>query len=365
MPFTVAELSRAAKLSLDNYARNNPIDQIATERPWLRQLMKTKKSFGGGKQYVIENLRYRYQSNFMWYYGDQQVSYNKRSTIQQVQYPWGSWHDGYSLNEDELFQNGITTLRDEGMNGGSRTSDAEIVQLASILDENNEVLRLGAEQMFSQAAHLDGAQSTEALVALDTLVSLTPSSGTIGGIAASNAWWQNTAKTGLTSSAGANYIIDNMETVWRASVRNGGRPNFIMAGSTFIDTFRTAAKAEIARHTVLSVNGQGTQYDPSVAGGPGGDGNPCVTGLHFKGVPILWNPEFADLDTTYSPATPWEKRCYFINTRYFKIRPAQGHDMIVRNPPGVYDRYSMYVGMTWKGAFTMNRRNAHAVLAVA
>jgi hypothetical protein len=36
--------------------------------------------------------------------------------------------------------------------------------------------------------------------------------------------------------------------------------------------------------------------------------------LTFQGVEVQWSPEFQDLDTRYAPATPWEKRCYFLNT---------------------------------------------------
>jgi hypothetical protein len=55
--------------------------------------------------------------------------------------------------------------------------------------------------------------------------------------------------------------------------------------------------------------------------------------LTFHGVPIVWNPEFSDLDTLYAPSTLWEKRCYFINGRHLKLRPIEGQDMITRKPP--------------------------------
>ena len=78
----------------------------------------------------------------------------------------------------------------------------------------------------------------------------------------------------------------------------------------------------------------------------------------------MWSPEFADLDTLYAPATPWEKRCYFINSKYLRLRPLDGQDMITRKPPRAYDKYEYYWALTWRGAVTLTRGNAHAVLAL-
>ena len=74
---------------------------------------------------------------------------------------------------------------------------------------------------------------------------------------------------------------------------------------------------------------------------------------------------FAELDTLYAPSIPWAKRCYFINTKFLTLRPIQGHWMINRTPPRVYDRYVHYFALTAKAALTTGKRNAHAVLSVA
>lgn len=64
MPFTTQEITDAGKIGIDFYLRNNPIDQIAVERPLLKALSAKKKSAPGAKQYIVEQLRARYQSNF-------------------------------------------------------------------------------------------------------------------------------------------------------------------------------------------------------------------------------------------------------------------------------------------------------------
>jgi len=64
MPFSSQELQDAGKIALDFFLKNNPIDQVGVERPLMKALMAKKKSFPGGRQFVVEQLRYRYQSNF-------------------------------------------------------------------------------------------------------------------------------------------------------------------------------------------------------------------------------------------------------------------------------------------------------------
>jgi hypothetical protein len=345
MPFTSTELSNAGIAALDFYLKNNPVDQVATERPLLKKLMEVKKTFPGAKQYVVEQIRYTYNSNFQWFNGDAEVTYNHRQTLKQASYPWRGCHDGFALNEDELFQNGISIVEGKGGNN----SEAERVQLTNILEEDTEALRLGFEQKFDFELHRDGTQSSDALAGLDYLISLTPTVGTVGGIDRSaNTFWQNNVKTGLTS--GATTMIDGMEQAWRACARNGGQPDFILAGETFIDGFRDASQASITRFSDPA--SKGYKLDPS------------VTNLSFHGIPIIWDPVFLDLDNALAPATPWQKRCYFINTKFMKLRPAAGHDMKTRKPPRVYNRYTYYWGLTWKGALTMGRSNAMAVLTV-
>jgi len=345
MPFTASEINQLGTMGLDLYMKNNPVDQVGVDRPWLRQLMKTKRSFGGGKQYVVEQLRTGYNSNFKWYFGDDGVTYNRRDTVKQAQYTWGGCHDGFSLNEDLMFANGIV-IADSAPRGAS---DQEKVQLTNLFEENIETLRLGFEQAFDSEMHQDGTQDAKSVAGLDYLISTAPATGTVGGInPAADTWWRNQYKIGVA----ANSMIDEMEIMYRKTARVGGKaPDFIMAGSTFVDAFRNQAISQITRYTDNISNG--TEVDPS------------ITGLAFHGIPILWNPVFEDLDAALSPTVLFEKRAYMINTKHLRLRPADGHDMIKRNPDREYNKYVYYWGLTWKGSMCMNQRNCHGVISVA
>ena len=346
MPFTPAEIAQAGKAALDFFLKNKPIDQITEDRPLLKALQAKKRTFPGAKQFVVEQLRKSYDSNFQWFNGDQTVTYNRRDTLEQTNYPWRSAHDGLSLTEDQLAQNGVTLL-DDGK--GRNATGAERMQLTNLLDENLEVLRLGMEERFSAAVHANGTSSSDSIAGLDALISTTPTVGVVGGIdRATNPWWRNHVSLNIAS---ANLLIQ-MENNWRACIRSGGRPDVIIAGSDFINAYIQALKD--AGQQINSAGGKPRDLD-------GGVGS-----IFFKNVEIQWSPEFDNnFGEVTVPAIPWSKRCYFINSRHLRLRPMEGQDFISRNVPRVYDKYVYYWAITWRGAMTMNRSSAHAVLSVS
>lgn len=355
MPFTAPELENLGYVALDHYLRNKPIDEIARERPFLARLMKGKKTFPGGKQYIVEQVRYQYDSNFQWYFGNDAVTYNEKDTIRQVQYPWAGAHDGFQLNEDTLLANGITVT---DKSGPSTNSGAEMLQLTNLFEENIETLRLGFEESLDYDLHLDGSATAKAIPGLDSLIKLDPTAGTVGGIDLStNEWFRNNVAVSTTTD-----LIEDMEKMWRGCTLNGGRPDFIMAGADFIDAFRVAAKDEIARYTILKTSGQNAEMDPSI------NAEATSTGLHFQGVPIVWNPTFEILDAKSagtSAESAYSKRCYMLNMKHITLRPAAGHDMIARKPDRQHNTYIWYWGLTFKGALTMNRANCHGLVTIA
>ena len=362
MPFNSEQMAYAGNAAINYFLRNDPIDNYNINRPWIKKLMADKKEYTGGLQYVVEQLRYQNDSNFQSYFGDSQVTYNRKRTLQQAKFSWGSFHDGFGLNEDELTQNGIVMTDDRN----AVPTDAEKVQLTNLLEENMETLKLGFLENFDVMLLEDGTQSTTNIPGLDLLVStVSGSSQTVGTIVTNtttNTWWQNYASTSI-SSATAGAVTNAMEIAWRACIRVGGQaPNFLMAGEKFIDAYRADSGSQAGYTTrqvfVNSDNKKAITLDNGVGSG-------TETGLYFKGVPIEWNPVFDNLDTLLNPTPNWAKRLYMLNSKQIKLRPIKGHWMIARRPPRVYDRYVHYWAVTAKAALTTSKRNAHAVLAIS
>ena len=291
MPFTQEQFAYGANAAINFYMKNDPIDQVNVARPWIKKLMEEKKPYVGALQYVVEQLRYSNDSNFQSYFGDTQVTYNRKRTLQQAKYTWGSFHDGFGLNEDELTQNGIVITDDKS----NTPSEAEKIQLTNLLQENSETLKLGFQENFDYMLHLDGTQSATNIPGLDLLVSTTPTVAlTVGGLDQSvYTWWQNTAITGINSGT-TGLLSQQMEIAWRDCTRYGGyAPNFIMCGELFLDAYRTDAKATINRTVFMKDHkAEPTELDTSVGEG-------IRTGLYFKNVELIWDPVMTVLDTLY------------------------------------------------------------------
>lgn len=348
MPISNSDLQELAKVSLDEYLRNMPVDQIATERPLLKKLMEGRKTFLGAKQNVVENIRKTYGSNFAWAYGEDAVVFNKRNTTEQAAFPWRRAVDGLYLDYDRLFGNGIKVR--EGGRGEFKLEQNEKVQLLNLLDEQMESLKEGFMEKLDLEIHRDGTQDADALAGLDVLVSTAPTTGTIGGLDRATAlYWRNHADIGIATGT-VGVLAQKMELAWRKCIKNGGSPNFILAGGKFIDAYR----AEI----VVTNNAN----SGSVKTLDAGVGTGVATGLYFKGVEIIWDPQFETLDALSTPLIEWEKRCYFLNTKFMKYRD---DDMDIVTPVRPHDTLAMYAMVNLRCALSMSRANAQAVLSIA
>lgn len=348
MPISNQDLQELAKVSLDEYLRNMPVDQIATERPLLKKLMAGRKTFLGAKQNVVENIRKDYGSNFAWAYGEDAVSFNKRNTTEQAAFPWRRAVDGLYLDYDRLFGNGIKVR--EGDRGAFKLEQNEKVQLLNLLDEQMESLKEGFMKKLDLELHRNGTQDTDAVAGLDALVSTAPATGVIGGLDGATAtYWRNNAQTGI-STASVGTLAQAMEQNWRNCIKNGGSPDFILAGGDFVDAYR--------KEITITNNAESGRVKTVDAG----VGSGVSTGMYFKGVEIIWDPQFEELQTLETATVNWNKRCYFLNTKHLKYRD---DDMDIVTPVRPHDTLAMYAMVNLRMALSTSRRNAQAVLAIA
>lgn len=349
MPISAPDLQYLGKVSLDDYMRNTPVDQIAVETPLLKKLMSKRKLFLGAKQYVSGSVRKSHDSNFAWAYGEAAVSFNKRQTTEQFNYPWRRCVDGFYIAHDTLFGNGIKVR--EGDRGQYKLEQSEKVQLVNLMDEQMEAFRAGFMEKLSLELHRDGTSSTDAVTGLDALVATSPATGTVGGIdRATAAYWRNNAATGITSTT-AGALATAMEQQWRKCIRNGGSPDFILAGSAFIDAYR--------QHAVTLTQNADASKPKSI---DAGIGTGVSTGLYFKGVEIIWDPQFETLDALESPVIPWEKRCYMLNTKHIELRD---DDMDIVSPNRPHNILALYQMINLRLALVLKRPNSCSVLAIA
>jgi hypothetical protein len=382
-----ADITQLGFVALQNYLKNKPIDQVAVQQPLLKALMAKKKPWGGGKENIVEQIRTGYDNFFQWF-GDNSlntsspVGFNTRDTVVQAYYPWNSAHDGFQFSEDFLIGNGILIGDSQSPHNSSA---AGLVQLTNVFNEAMEVLRLGFEDILDQSLHLDGSHNlgggtslaASAINGLDFLVSFDPRSGLVGGInraTVGNEYWRNNWDTGgglnthvsLTPAGhGHASLLAAMHTMWRACQKNGGTPDFLLAGTDFIKGYELAVDAKESRYAVQPGSMSAPwNFDPSTEIKDGG----TFTGLFFQGVPIIWDPIFDTIGATAAQnisngtTVAWSKRCYMLNLKHVYLRPIEGNDMIARKPPREHTSYNYYWGMTWRGSMTANRMNCHGCI---
>ena len=347
MPIASEDLAYLAKLTLSDQLKKTPVDQLKTERPLLGMLLRDRKNFLGGKS-ISQTVIKDYGSNFTNAKGESPITFNKRTPTDMAEFDWTRATDAYYIAHDTLKQNGITVK--EGKRGECRMSSYEKVQLANILSDTAYALKEGFLENLDAHLHLNGAQAADCIPGLDALIATDPTTGTVGGFDRSAAtWWRNNANLNI---APAN-LRRAMEQTWRACIRHGGRPSFIIAGANFIDAYADAV--QLVQNTNA---GSPDRVDLGLASKSGTD-----TGCFFKGIPIVYDPTFDRLDELDEEAAiKWSDRCYFINPDLLKYHD-DGFDLV--DPVRPYNVLAYYQMMIVRYSLTLVRANGNAVLSVA
>ncbi|MDR1311575.1 MAG: phage major capsid protein [Burkholderiaceae bacterium] len=351
MSISSNDLAYLSKVSLDDYLRNKAIDNISVNTPLLKKLSAKKKTLVGGRQNVVVNIRKSHDSNFAWTYGEASVGFNRRYTTDQAAFPWRVAVDGFYIPHDYLFGNGVEVR--EGERGAFRLEKAEKNQLLDLMEEQTSAFTAGFLEKYSLELHRDGTAGADAITGLDGLITTAPGTGTVGGIDRSTSpYWRNSAFTDIAYWQ-EGFLAQAMEAAWRECIRAGGgsdSPDLILAGSAFVDAYRQYAITVTNNANAGSVK----RLDAGVGTG-------VNTGLYFKGVEILWDPQFSVLDALDAPDIPWEQRCYFLNTKFIELRD-DGLDVVTPTRP--YNVRALYQMIKLRTALVMKRSNAHAVLSL-
>ena len=348
MPISAGDLATVATLSIADYLRNRPVDQVGYNHPTLEKLMAKRKKLNPGLNQKVQ-VRKGYGSNFAWSKGESARTFNKRDSVDQATYEWYTGVDGLYLPWDQLFAAGVYVDPDPASKGKLVPSANERAVVTNMISEQMEILELGFKEKLNLEIHRDGSSGSDALVGLDALISRTPAVGTVGGLdPATKTYWRNYFSGSVSK---ANLVL-TMEVMWRACVTNGGAPDYIVAGSTAVDMYKTCG--------TLTQNVEGSQTKRLDFG----TGTGIRTGLYFKGVEIIWDPTYEALDTLEAPAAAaqWVKRMYFINTDQLLY---EDDGMTVYSPMSPHNVRATYVAVDIRARLKAHRRNAHGLIIVS
>lgn len=313
--------SRSGALA-DNVTRNNAL---------LYNLKKrgNVKTFSGGNV-ILEEIMYNDTStiNAGSYSGYDAIDITPNSPISAAQFDIKQYAAAVTISGLEMLQN----------SGRERIID--------LMEGRIQVAEGQLENSITAGLYSDGTgNGGKDIVGLASAISVTPTSGTYGGInRATWAFWRNVAFDATTdggAAATSANIQSYMNRVAVQLVRNSDRPNMIVADNNYYRLYleslqaiqRISSDADAAAgFTSIAYNGAGLNCPVYLDGGIGGS----------------------------SPAN----RMYFINTKYLKFRPHANRNFVpIGGERESVNQDAIVRLMGWAGALTCSGAQFQGVLS--
>lgn len=350
MPFTAQELQNIAAAALDFYVKGPAIDQIMQDRPLYNALRSKQKTFPGGKESIIGNVKGTRTTSYQGYSHDDTVTYANPANLRQYKYPWREMHAGISMTLTELKMDGITVV--DSLNGEKTVehSDRELTAITNLLDDKLDDMAQGSADSFNRTLWLDGSQDAKVFPGIASIVlpTATVATGTTGGIdRATNTWWRNRALTGtakVTASASNQTLSKALRAEARQLLKYGGKPSLVLAGSGFLAKLET----EVAEKGVYTQSGFVNNGKTDIG----------LSDISLRGVGTFqYDPTLDDLGLS--------NFCYMLDPRHIVLRPMDGEDMKQHSPARPAERYVLYRGQTWTGGLIADQLNCHGVYEAA
>lgn len=350
MPFTAQEIDNIATAALDFYIKGPAMAQTIQDRPLYDAMRAAQKTFPGGKDFIIKNVKGEYTTGFTGYSHDDTVTYANPANLRQTSYPWFEIHAGISMTLTELKKDGISVV--DSLNGESTSnhSEREMTAITNLLEDKLDDMAEGSARSFNDMLWRDGSQSAKVFPGVQSFILPNPNVGITGGIdRATNPWWRNRARTAqfggvIAASASGQTLSRFLRSEVRQLKRYGGRPTLLMAGSAFID----ALELEVSEKGVYTQSGFTNRGATDIG----------LADISMRGVGTFkYDPTLDDLGLS--------KYCYFIDPRHLCPYVMEGEDMKTHAPARPAERYVMYRAMTWTGGLVADQLNCHGVYEVA
>lgn len=326
-------IENRSKKAADNVSRNNALLNRITKRGNNRALM----SIDGGRT-IWQELEYAQNSTAMWYSGYEQLN------IQPSQI--------FTAAEFQIRQAAVAVTF-SGLEELQNAGEEQIIDLVGGRVKNAERT---LQDLIAVGIYSDGTTPKQ-IGGLQFLISTSPSSGTIGGIAAGSwTFWRNIAYSAVTNGgapATSGNINRYMDAVWAQLVRGNDKPDLLVADNNYwmlykqsLQPMQRTTSSEMAEAGFESIKYMSA--DVIMDGGFQGYNDQGQTNasdfMGLGGVPA--------------------NTMYFLNTRYLHYRPHRDRNF---RPIGG-DRFSVNQDATvrlvgWAGNMTISNRRLQGVLS--
>ncbi len=345
--FTIDQLNNIANAALDYNLKGGAMDQAIQEKPLLKALKSSQKTFPGGKEFITGPVKGVHTSTVQGYTNDDTVTYSNPTNLKRWQYKWYELHCGISVPHTELKVDGISVVDTNGENT-TQHNDRDLTVLTNIFEDKIQDMNEGWAESFNEMLWQDGTQDSKAVPGILSLILDSPATGTTGGLdRAANSWWRNRASLAIASNSGT-WANQPLVRVLQQEIRQlrryqGGKPTKCFAGSDFLD----ALEMELRSNGTFTQDGwaKSGRIDLSVAD------------LAFKGIPIEYDPTLDDLSRA--------KYGYFLDMKNLQLMPMEGEDLKLHNPSRPEDKYVLFRAQTWTGGFVAKMLRSSGVYSIA
>lgn len=346
MSLGLAVAGDIASAALDYYIRGKAFKQTIQDKPLLRVLDASKKTFPGGK----DKVSYPVQGVFMdatagffaGYTEDDALAFKQAANLLRAEYSWKEAHAGLMITETELKKDGIT------VNDSMKTSEhsqVELTRLTGILENRLADYGESWSRAMNNMLWRDGSQDSKVSPGVKSILTTTPETGTTGGLSrVTYTWWRHRSAFGIAPSEAAQTLTKKMRSEVRQLRRYGGKPNHALAGSAFIE----------ALESELQAKGIYTQEGFTNAG----KNDLGMADISMRGLGrFIYDPTLDDMGES--------KFCYVIDSNHLILHPMEGEENKVRKPERPYNYFVFIRSMTWTGVLGANQLNSHGVYSVA
>lgn len=338
--------------------RKNPETLDRYEMPWWSFLQSHSKSSGNANGTTTVKLKKSGGLELQFWSRRDPLGFGETNIDLETTFPFTNMHMGLEMVHDDLFNQGYDVVANaqRGKNFAKKLSEDEGNRLIDIVEEKIEDL-LDAWDVQGDLTFLrDGSYDTKAPVGLDGLLPIDPTSGTIGGVSRSNPLLQHTVKASLTVTSSGTLkagMIQAQREANRNSRGRGGKVDFIMAGSSFIDAYQAFSTAN-----GLVINGD-------LSGNKRVDIGLPDTGLYFNGIPIVWNPSFDVLQTIEAASVDWRKRAYMLNSKTWKLCHPGSNDKRFSAPMDPAEQRFTRLSLDGRYCLVCTNPNANSIVYIA
>jgi hypothetical protein len=349
MPFTAQEINNIANASLDFFMKGPAMAQTLEQRPTLKAMRAAQKTFPGGKEAIVGNVKGEYTTTMTGYSGDDTVTYGNPANLKQWNYPWRELHGGIAVTATELKKDGITIVDTNGAETVTH-SGADLTRITSLFADKLDDMAEGSARGMNEILWRDGSQDAKAFPGIQSIIlpTATAATGVTGGIdRAANWWWRNRALTGaskITASAANQTLTRTLRDEARQLIRYGGKPSLLPAGSAFLSRL----EMEVQEKGIYTQQGFANNGKTDIG----------MADISMRGVgTFYYEPELDNLGLQYF--------AYFLDPRRLFLDVMEDEDMKQHNPNSPAEKYVIYRSVTWTGGLVAQQLNCHGVYEVA